>query len=384
MTYKIPTLIPVSRPQVGEEELSAVQEVFLSHWLGMGAQVKKFEDAISEFLGGDPRSEVIAVNTGTTALHLTLEAIGVGPGDEVIVPSLTFVAIAQAIASLGATPVFCEVEETTLNPNVQDAMRCFSSRTKAVVPVHYRGMPCDLGSLLPWAKEHRLRVVEDAAHAFGSHHQGQRIGSFGDITCFSFDPIKNITCGEGGAIVTRDRELAECLRRKRILGIDKDTWSRYHNQRVWFYDVMEQGFRYHMSNINAAIGLTQLSKFDRMNHRKIAIAQRYDESFSKLPGIHLLKTNYDGLALFTYIIRIVNGERDQLMEFLKEQGVDSGVHYIPVHHFSHFQKFATRALPTTDKLYQQIVTLPLFPDMTDSQTEQVIRSVVQWFNRSSA
>jgi perosamine synthetase len=206
-------LIPVSRPDIGEEELQAVREVFTTRWLGMGAVTKKFEDAVANFLGGSPVSQVVAINTGTTALHLALDVAGIGRGDEVIVPSLTFAATIQVITALGAIPVFCDVEENTLNLDLTDAARCVSPKTKAIIPVHYRGVPCDMDGIAALAQRHHFRVIEDAAHAFGSSYKERRIGAFGDLTCFSFDPIKNITCGEGGAIITRDSKLAERLRR---------------------------------------------------------------------------------------------------------------------------------------------------------------------------
>jgi len=227
-------MIPVQRPCIGKEELEAVGKVFETGWLGMGSVTKEFEDAVREFIGTE---NVIAVNTGTTALHLAFDAIGLGPGDEVIVPSLTYVATIQAITATGATPVFCDIKEDTLNMDVNDVKKKITKRTKAIVPVHYRGIPCDMDSILTLAEQFKLRIVEDAAHAFGSYYKGKRIGSFGDITCFSFDPIKNITCGEGGMIITQNSKLLDIMQRKRILGIDKDTWSRYQNKRSWFYDV---------------------------------------------------------------------------------------------------------------------------------------------------
>lgn len=372
-------MIPVSRPSIGKEELSQLEKVFASGWLGMGSVTKEFEDAVAAFLGADYENYVVAVNTGTTALHLALDALGIKAQDEVILPSLTFVAAAQAVIATGATPVFCDVEEETLNINVRDLERKITPKTKAIMPVHYRGLPCNMDEILRIANNN-LRVIEDAAHAFGSYYKDKRIGSFGDITCFSFDPIKNITCGEGGAVVTRDKALCETLQRKRILGIDKDTWSRYRNERSWFYDVCEPGYRYHMSNINAAIGLEQLKKFEKLNKRKIEIAKSYDSSFRKLNKIKLLKTDYNGLALFTYILKVESG-REELMSVLKDRGIDSGIHYIPIHKFKYFLKFAKAPLPVTEKLYSRILTLPLFPDMSDSDVEEVITAVTEWCKR---
>ena len=366
-------MIPVQRPSIGKEELAAVKRVFDTGWLGMGSVVKEFEEAVGAFLGAH---HVVATNTGTSALHLALDAVGLKPGDEVIVPSLTYVATIQAITATGAVPVFCEVEEDTLNINLSDAERKITKKTKAIVPVHYRGVPCDMERLLALAEQFKLRVIEDAAHAFGSYYKKKRIGSFGDLTCFSFDPVKNVTCGEGGAITAQNTELFDLLQQKRILGVDKDTWSRYHDKRSWFYDVITQGYRYHMSNINAAIGLVQLKKYDALNIRKISIAKRYDREFGALEKFDLLRTDYTGLSLFIYIIKVREG-REKLMKFLAEQGIGTGIHYIPSHLFSFYKRKGVE-LPVTERVYKQILTLPLFPDMTDDQVERVISAIKEW------
>lgn len=373
MSDKEKDMIPVQRPSIGREELTSVEEVFKTGWLGMGSVTKEFEDAVGKFLGA---KNVIAVNTGTTALHMAFDAAGLGPGDEVITPSLTYVATTQAITATGAKPVFCDVEEDTLNMDVRDAEKRITSRTKAIVPVHYRGLPCDMDRILEIARRYNLRVIEDAAHAFGSCYKGKKIGSFGDLTCFSFDPIKNITCGEGGAVITHDDKSLELLRRKRILGIDNDTWSRYKNERSWFYDVTTQGYRYHMANINAAIGLVQLKKYEGMNSRKVSIAKRYDQEFSGLKKIRLLKTDYNGIGFFMYIIRVLK-DREGLMKFLKERDIGTGIHYIPSHVFSFYKRKGVN-LPVTEKLYKQILTIPLFPDMSDEQAGQVISAIREW------
>ena len=373
-------MIPVQRPSIGKKELKAVEAVFNTGWLGMGSVTKEFEDAVGAFLGA---RHVIATNTGTTALHLAFDTIGLGRGDEVIVPSLTYVATIQAITAIGATPVFCDVEADTLNIDLSDAERKITSKTKAIVPVHYRGLPCDMDGVLTLAEQFGLRVVEDAAHAFGSYYKGKRIGSFGDLTCFSFDPVKIITCGEGGAITIQNDELLELMQRKRILGIDKDTWSRYHDKRSWFYDVTTQGYRYHMSNINAAIGLEQLKKYDVTNSRKIYIAKTYDHEFAGLKKFELLQTDYNGLSLFIYIIKVLEG-RERLMKFLEERGISTGIHYIPSHIFGFYNKIGKGVkLPVTERLYGQILTLPLFPDMTDEQVERVISAVQEWEDKKT-
>lgn len=365
--------IPVSRPSLGKEELNSVHSVFDSGWLGLGAQVLEFEQELQKFLQA---KHVVCTNTGTTALHLALDILGIGKGDEVIVPSFTFVATVQAITETGATPVFCDIHSDDLNMDVHDVRKKITRKTKAILPVHYRGIPCDLDEINATARKHNLHVVEDAAHAFGSSYRGKKIGSFGEIACFSFDPIKNISCGEGGAVVFQDTALLEKAQQKRILGIDKDTWSRYRNERSWFYDVVTQGYRYHMSNINAAIGLVQLKKFDRMNARKIEIAKRYDAAFENIPGITLLRNDrYRDIGLFIYIIKVTSG-RNEFMERLAARGVASGIHYIPSHIFTFYKKDDVH-LPITEQIYNEILTLPLFPDMTDKQVDQVISAVIE-------
>lgn len=368
--------LPVSKPSVGHAELAAVGEVFKSNWLGLGKWVNEFENRLKDFLG---TRNVIAVNTGTTALHLALDAIGVTIGDEVIVPSLTFVASAQAIAMCGATPVFCDVCADTLNCDVNDIKRKITRKTKVIMPVHYGGMPCDMDRILELARNIGLRVVEDAAHAFGSVHKGEKVGSFGDLICFSFDPIKNITCGEGGAIATNDDKLAQLIYKKRILGIDKDTWSRYKHKRDWFYTVSTLGFRYHMSNINAAIGLIQLEKFNKFDERKKRIVEIYDREFSKLKAVRILRRDYKNTAPFNYVL-LINERRENLMKFLKKRGIDSGIHYIP-NHLQPFFKTSNISLPVTEEIWKTILTLPLYSEMDDKDIYRVIDSIKTFFNR---
>jgi perosamine synthetase len=370
-------MIPVSRPSIGIEELNEIKKVFETGWLGLGSTVFEFENTLKEYLG---RRHVIAVNTGTTALHIALDALGIGENDEVIVPSLTFCASIQVITALRAMPVFCEINQATLNIDIKDVKKKITSRTKAIMPVHYCGTSCDMDALLDIGKEKNIIIVEDAAHAFGSSYKGKKIGSFGDVTCFSFDPIKNITCGEGGAVVLENDEFAEKIRRKRILGIDKDTWHRYRNERSWFYEVTTQGYRYHMSNINAAIGIAQFKKLDLFIQRKKEIVQRYNDAFENIDGIKVLSWNLKETAPFTYIIRVLNNKREDLIEVLKEKGVGTGIHYIPNHLQPFFKHFAT-SLPVTEKLGEEILTLPLYYDMTDVQVSTVIEAVSSFFNR---
>lgn len=367
-------MIPVSKPSMGKEESVAVEKVFSTGWLGLGSVVFDFENKIREYLGA---KHVIAVNTGTSALHIALDSYGITAGDEVLVPSLTFVATIQAIIQTGATPVFCDIKTQDLNIDIDDVREKITHKTKAIMPVHYCGKPCDMDSLLELGKKHKLKIIEDAAHAFASLYKGKKIGSFGDATCFSFDPIKIITCGEGGAVALEDDDLVEKLRRKRILGIDKDTWHRYQNKRSWSYEVTDSGYRYHMSNINAAIGIEQMNKIDKFIEKRRKITLVYDREFNGLKGIQLLENDHKNVAQFCYIAKFKN--RDKAMSFLKEKGVETGVHYIPNHWHPLFKKYA-RKLPRTEEVSEEILTLPLYFDMTESDIELVINSVKEFLN----
>jgi len=292
--------------------MEILKKVFSTGWLGLGSTVFEFENKLKDYLGA---KHVLAVNTGTTALHIALDAFGIKDGDEVIVPSLTFCASIQVITALGARPVFCEINPDNLNIDVTDVKKKITKNTTAILPVHYCGQACDMDALMEIGKNRNIFIIEDAAHAFGSSYQGKKIGSFGDATCFSFDPIKNLTCGEGGAVALSDDATAELIRTKRILGIDKDTWHRYRNERAWFYEVTTQGYRYHMSNINAAIGIAQLMKFEIFIQRKKDIVQKYNDAFMKIDRLKILSWNLTETAPFTYIVRVLNGARENMITY---------------------------------------------------------------------
>ena len=375
MSSPQPQRIPLQRPSLGDEELQAVKAVFDSRWLGLGPVVKEFEDRVRDLVGA---KHVIAVNTGTSAIHIALEALGVGEGDEVLAPSLTFVATIQAILQAGATPVFCDVEADTLNLDVEDARRRITPRTRAIVAVHYGGLPCDLDGLTALCRERGLLLVEDAAHAFGSKYKGRYVGTFGAATCFSFDPIKNITCGEGGAVCTEDDAVAERIRTQIILGVEKETWRRYKEQRGWFYEVTVPGYRYHMSNISAAIGLCQLKKLNAFLEKKRRYVRRYDDALRGLPGLTLLRRDYEETAPFFYVVRM--RDRDAFTDTMKAQGIDVGVHYIPNHLQPLFSQHAV-PLPVTDAVWKEIVTLPLYYDMTDEVFATVVARVREFLGR---
>lgn len=371
-------LIRLSKSCIGEAEKLAVRGVLDREFLGMGAEVQQFEQALEEFFG----RPVVCVVNGTAALHLSLQGCGIGPGDEVLVPSLTYVASFQAISATGATPVACDVDLKTLTLDWCDAESRLTSRTRAVMPVHYGGGVGDLEGIYAFANRHAIRVVEDAAHAFGTIYQGRKVGGFGDISCFSFDGIKNITSGEGGCIVTDDASVLQRVRDARLLGVERDTEKRYLGQRSWEFDVTAQGWRYHMSNIMAAIGLEQLRRFDEIAAVRRNLARHYDASLTNHPRIQPLRHDYNSVVPHIYVVRIIDlKDRKAMQAKLLEQGIQTGVHYLPNTWLSLFRDPLLRPLPTTAAIYPEILTLPLHCDLTEDEVQwicEVLKQVVSY------
>ena len=367
--------IPLSRPLVGRSELNAVREVFQSGWLGMGKQVFEFEDYLRKLF---KRKYVIAVSTGTNAIHIALDAIGIKKGDEVIVPSMTFAGSIQPIVMCGAKPVFCDVEKNTLNTSLELIEKKITRKTKAVIVVHNGGLPCNMDRILGLKKKYKIRVIEDAAHAFGSRYKGRLIGSFGDITCFSFDPIKTITCGEGGAVVLDNKNIADLIIKKRILGINRDTWRRYKHKRSWFYSVKTMGFRYHMSNINAAIGIEQLKKIESLIKTRQDAALFYEKRLSDLKDVTLVKRDYNKIVPFNFTI--LAEKRDRLMSYLKGSGITTGINYIPNHIQPYFKSGKT-SLPNTEYLYEKIISLPIYSGIKKKEITFVVNRIKDFYKK---
>jgi dTDP-4-amino-4,6-dideoxygalactose transaminase len=370
--------IPVFQPHVGVDTIKAVVDALHAGWLGMGAITQAFEEGLARFLELRDR-HVLATNTGTSALHLGLLAAGVGAGDEVITPAFNFVADHQAIVATGATPVLCDVDDATLGLDPDKAAALVGPRTKAVLPLHFAGRPGRLKELYTMAERHRLRIVEDATHAFGSRADGRLLGSFGDITCFSFDPVKVITSIDGGAVVVGDRELLERLRQWRFLGIDRETHERYKNSRAWEYDVVGQGFRYHMTNINAAIGLSQLARADEFIAARRASCRLYNARLAGLDGVRCPATDFADVAPFIYTVRVPAARREALIEHLKRRGIATGIHFLPAQDFAFLKSCRRGDLSVTERVTREILTLPLHSLMPAATVERVAAGIREYF-----
>jgi dTDP-4-amino-4,6-dideoxygalactose transaminase len=369
-------LIRLSKSCTGEAEKLAVMGVLDRDFLGMGEEVQQFEQGLTEFFG---RPTVCVLN-GTSALQLALQACDIGLGDEVLVQSLTYVASFQAISATGAAPVACDIDPATMTLDWRDAEKRITSKTKALMPVHYSGGVGALDEIYAFALKHSLRVIEDAAHAFGTIYQGRRVGGFGDIACFSFDGIKNITSGEGGCIVTDDPDVLRRVKEARLLGVEKDTEKRFTSQRSWEFDVTAQGWRYHMSNIMAAIGIEQLKSFHVMAEKRQRLALQYDDLICNHQHIQNLPKDYAVVVPHIYVVRIdTMKNRKLLRKKLLELKIQTGIHYQPNHMLSFFSDQIEFPLPITDSVFPELLTLPLHPDLNEEDVDFVIKMLMRVF-----
>ena len=375
--------IPVFKPLIESEEIEASRTALEMGWLGMGSYVGQFENALKDFLGADDRY-VAAVSTGHAALHLGLLAIGVGPGDEVITPSFNNAADFQAILATGAQPVFCDIDEDSLCIDLNKAADLVSKRTKAVIVMDYDCVLCDHDRVADFASTHGLRVMHDAAHSFGSKYKGRMVGSFSDVTMFSFDPVKTITCIDGGAIIFRSEEELALVHQSRLIGMSQPAKVMYTNARAWTYDMRAIGFRYHMANLHAAIGLQQLKKMDRIAESRRAAGRYYNEHLASVPNVIVPKTDFVDITPFLYYIRVPADSRDELRAFLKERGIDTGIHWQPGHWFTLLKDCRRGDLSVTDRVGHEVVSLPLHSMMETATIDRVIAGIRSFFEKAHA
>jgi dTDP-4-amino-4,6-dideoxygalactose transaminase len=373
-------LVPFHRAAIGEEEITAVAEVMRSGWLTMGAKTFQFEKEFAKYVGA---SHAIAVSSCTAALHLALEAIGLKPGDEVLIPSTTFTATAEAVTYLQARPVFVDIDPVSMNIDPRDAARRITSRTRAIIPVHLAGQPCDLLEIRRLADAHNLFVVEDAAHALPASYQGQAIGSIGDLTAFSFYATKTITTGEGGMVTTNNESFANRIRMMRLHGISHDAWNRYSGEGTWYYEVHEAGYKYNFTDLQAAMGLVQLAKCDAMHRTRREIAARYSAAFAAIPALEVPTVPGDRSSSWhLYILRLRAGAltigRDEFIRQLTIHGIGASVHFIPLHLQPYYQRaFGYRCgdLRQAEAQYERCFSLPIYPSMTTHDIDRVIAAV---------
>jgi perosamine synthetase len=372
--------LPFHIPEIGTEEIRSVVETLQSGWLTTGEKVKKFEADFAKYVGSN---HAIAVNSGTAALHLALDAVGIQEGDEVIVPTMTFTATAEVVLYFKARPVLVDCEADTLNIDPLDFERKITSKTKAVIPVHMAGQSCDMDRIIEIARKHNLKVIEDAAHALPTRYKGKMIGTIGDVTCFSFYVTKPIATGEGGMAVTDNPEWAERMRIMSLHGISKDAWKRYTNEGSWFYEVLYPGFKYNLTDLAAALGIEQLKKCERFWEARKKIAAVYDQGFAALPEIHRpARAPYSQHAWHLYVIQLetekLTKDRAEFISILKNKGIGTSVHFIPLHMHPYYRDtfgYKPQDFPTASRIFERIISLPIYPAMSEQSVQRVITAV---------
>ena len=379
---KIPIFAPYVTDNITKE---AVENALNEGFLGMGGVVKKFEEHIHDYLELKDRY-VVSVNTGTSALHCAVELCNIQKNDEVIVPSFNFAADQAAIEMAGAKVVMCDIRNDNLGIDCKKAEELITEKTKAIMPLHFAGIPCDQNEVYDLAKKHNLRVIEDGTHAFGTTINNKKIGSYGDIACFSFDPVKIITAVDGGCIIVNSEEEVKKLTKLRLLGISTDPMDRAKGGKLakgWDYEIESKGFRYHMNTITATIGISQIKRIEDFISSRRRICQKYNEAFKDIPNLKIPETDYSNVSPFIYYLRMVNGEseREKLQEYLIDQNIDTGINFIPVHNKAHFKNCKRGDMTVTDKVASEIFHIPLHSHMQKDFVDRVISGINGFFNK---
>ncbi|HOW57223.1 MAG TPA: aminotransferase class I/II-fold pyridoxal phosphate-dependent enzyme [Smithellaceae bacterium] len=369
--------LPFSRPAIGNDEINKVVSCLQSGWITTGALSKEFEDGFCTLTGA---KQAISLNSATAGMHILLSALHIGPGDEIITPSLTFASTINMIALRGATPVFADIDYDTLNINADLLAGKITGKTKVIIPVHFAGVPADMDKINALARKHNLVVIEDAAHAVGTYYKGVHAGGFVHPAIFSFHPIKNITTGEGGMITLNDTDLERKLRLLRFHGIERDAWKRYGKGGDPSYDIAEPGFKYNLPDMMAALGITQLARLQELNARRTALAGIYLRNLAGISGLDLpKKPNYDFVHPWhLFIIKVTGRKREKFMAELAEYNIGYGLHFSPAHRLKYVkEKYAVNpdSLPETERAADRIISLPLFPDMRDDDALYVCDAI---------
>lgn len=373
--------IPYGRQNINEDDINAVVEVLKSDFLTTGPKIAEFEEKFADYVGA---KYAVAVSNGTAALHIACLAAGLKEGDEVITTPITFAASANCALYCGAKPVFADIDSVTYNIDYREIEKHITSRTKAIIPVHYTGQPCDMDEIHKIAEKYNLFVIEDAAHAVGAEYKGRKIGSLSDMTEFSFHPVKHITCGEGGIVTTNNEKLYEKLKLYRTHGITRNTAEMSRQDGPWYYEQIDLGFNYRITDFQAALGISQLSRVDLFLKRRREIAARYDEAFKNVPGITIpFQMEGKRSAYHLYVIRVDKKIRRELFEYLRACNIGVNVHYIPVYTFPYYREhgYMNVKCANAEELYSSIISLPIFYDLTDAEQDYVIDKIISFLNK---
>ncbi len=372
--------IPFHKPVITEDEINEVVDAVKSGWWTMGPKVIRFEKEFNSYIGA---KFSISSSSWTAAAHLVLEAIGIKKNDEIIVPSITFTATAEIACYFGAKPVIVDVQKDSFNIDPNEIEKALTKKTKAIMPVHYGGNPCDMDEIVEIANSNKLKVIEDAAHSLPASYKNKKIGTIGDATCFSFYVTKTLAAGEGGMICTNDEEIANRSSIMRLHGINNDSWARYSKEGSWFYEVVAPGFKYNFNDIQASIALAQLKKIDWMHEKRRQIFNQYNEGFlsNDLIRFQIIKNDRTSAHhLYPILLDIENLKitRSRLMEELKILGIGTSVHFIPLYRHPYYRdkyNLKKKSFPISEYIYPRIVTLPIYPDMSGDQVDRVINAV---------
>lgn len=379
--------LPYALPLIEDDDIAGVVDSLKSDWITKGPKTLEFEKEFAAYVGA---KHAVAVNSCTAALHLALVAAGIGPGDEVITTPFTFAASANVIIHTGATPVFADIDPITMNIDAEQIKAKLTSRTKAIVPVHIAGHPCDMDGILALARQHNLFVLEDAAHAVYTQYKGRMIGSISNATAFSFYATKNLVTGEGGMVTTDDPGLADKIRVLSLHGMSRNAWNRYTAAGSWFYEILYPGYKYNMTDIQAALGLSQLAKLERLQAVRRGIAAQYNEAFGNMPELEIpVELDYARHAWHLYVLKLnlakLKTDRNQFIEELKAEKIGTSVHFIPVHLHPYYRDtfgYQPGDFPRAAETFERILSLPLYPRMSDQDRLDVIEAVKRVAERS--
>lgn len=374
------------KPFISEEEINEMVDTLRSGWLSMGPKTIKFEEEFNKYIGS---KKSVAVNSWTAAGHLALEAFGIEKGDEVIVPTMTFPATAEIVCYFGAKPIIVDVQEDTLNISLTEIEKSITPKTKAIIPVHYGGQPCDLDEIQQIANVYNLKILEDAAHSLPATYKGKKIGTISDVTCFSFYATKTLSTGEGGMICTNDQEIAERCAIMRLHGINRDAWKRYSESGSWYYEVVAPGYKYNFTDLQASLGLPQLKKVDMMWESRKNIASKYLAAFKDfdlitLPTIKPDRESSWHLFPIRLNLEMITKNRAQIIEELKTNNIGVGVHFMPVHqhlYYSETFKLDDKNFPVASATFPRLMSLPIYPGMNDNSVEKVIVTLTEVLNK---